>query len=168
MSEPFLDPELSELEQSLARLEPQEQLSRDVVFFKAGQASVRRPWFWPACSGLSTLVAASLGWLLLQRPTPEPERIIETVVVEKLVPQPIAVTPTPAPESREVVDHRAVDYLKRRNEVLRFGADVLPESLPQVTSDDPLTPASTPRFDGEAIDIRKFLRLSSFFSGEAL
>jgi hypothetical protein len=146
-----LDPELIALEQTLGRLEPQAQLNRDTVFYQAGRAGGRGRWLWPASTAVSTLVAAILGWLLWHQPPPRPETVLRYVVVEKAVPQPVAsearTPPDIVEEPRDLADSGTAGYLRRRNEVLRWGAEMLPAAPPQPSRSEPLTPVATPRLD---------------------
>ena len=101
MSEPDLDAELRALEQSLARLEPQGQLARDAVLFRAGRVSAQPGWLWPAGALASTAAAAILGWLLWRQPTPEPQVVvvkhIEIVTVPVAQEQPVCRTQNDQP-----------------------------------------------------------------------
>jgi len=168
MSGSDLDPELIALEQSLTRLEPRGQLDRDAVLFRAGQAAGRGRHLWQATTALSTFAALFLGWLLWNRPTPEPERIIQTIIVERPVLPPVEppLPPRTTPEPRILADSGTADYLRRRKEVLRWGAEMLPQAPPLDTTGDPLTPGSAPRLDPDGIDIKKILKISSFFNGD--
>ena len=58
MSGPDVDPELSALEESLGRLQPRAELSREAVLFEAGRAAAPRGRLWPALAGVSTVAAA--------------------------------------------------------------------------------------------------------------
>jgi hypothetical protein len=147
MSEPILDPELSALEQALARLEPRSSVSREAVLFRAGQASARRNWPWAAATCVSSLAVLVLGWVLWNRP--EPQTIVERIVVhvERPAPAPLPVltqpgSPGPSTESPEP---GAFDYLRQRREVLYWGVEALRPLPPQESSEGLLTPAATPR-----------------------
>jgi hypothetical protein len=151
--EPNLDPELKALEQALGTLEPQAQLSRETVLFRAGQASMRGRWLWPVSTIMSTAAALVLGVLLWRHPAPSadqpPPRI---VIVEKIVPAPVEQTPTAVPErgpelliSTPTQDSDSRDYLRLRQEVMRWGVDVLYPAPPQKMTGQPLTPSAAPR-----------------------
>jgi hypothetical protein len=129
------DPRREGIEGQLARLQPLPGgLNRDELLFRAGQVSVRRrAWFWPAASASMTAVAAVLAVMLLVRPEPRPvERI---VVVERPAP-PAPETPSPRPEEGHFVHHDEdrgavqADYLRLRDQVVRWGADALPSPPP--------------------------------------
>jgi hypothetical protein len=154
MPEPVLDPELKALEQSLGTLEPQAQLSREAVFFRAGQASMRGRWLWPVSTIVSTAAAVVLGWFLWRQPAPsdnEPPRVqIVTVFVPTPVEQQPAVTPEKVPDlliSTPTQDNDSTEYLRMRQEVMRWGVDALHPAPPQQPSGRPLTPSAAPRFD---------------------
>jgi hypothetical protein len=164
MSGPDVDPELSALEESLGRLQPQAELSREAVLFEAGRAAAPRGRLWPAATGVSTLAAAVLGWLLWRQPlpaeAPPPRVVVVEKVVEKVVervvhvpvPAPLEPEPQPGVVSHPVTDgfpERPGEYLRRRQEVLRWGVDILPAGPPQRPPGEPLTPALTPRLGKE-------------------
>jgi hypothetical protein len=139
MSSPAPDPSLAAVEAALAGLAPRPgNIDRDQLLFRAGQASVRRRgWLWPTAAALSTTFAAALGLLLLLRPEPSP---VERVVVVKVV-EP-APTPPPAPEPPAPLPSGALvwhvdepgpvpsDYLRLRDQMIRWGADALPSAAP--------------------------------------
>jgi hypothetical protein len=166
MSEPTLDPELSALEQALARLEPQAQLSRDAVFYQAGRAASRGRWLWPASTAASTLAAVVLGWLLWQRP--QPETVVRVVYVRQVVPQPAELVdsqPAVEAEARSVADSGTADYLRRRTEVLRWGTEALHAPPPQPSKSEPLTPVAAPRLEPEPAGWKSLWKMSSALLG---
>jgi hypothetical protein len=139
MSEPLRDPRLAGVEAALAGLKPVPGgLSRDALLFRAGQASVRRGWAWPAATALLAVAVLGLTMALVVRPTPEPERIFVQVPVEveRAPAPPVAEPQTPpapppvaaAPEVR--VQPVADNYLRLRQQVLRHGVDSLPNLPP--------------------------------------
>src|SRR5262245_32262441 len=118
MPEPILGPELKALEQALGTLEPQAQLSREAVIFRAGQASMRGRWLWPMSTIVSTAAAIVLGWFLWQQPAPsgnEPRvRIVEKNVFVPIERTP-AVTHDQVPEqmiSTPTQDNDSTEYLR--------------------------------------------------------
>ena len=155
MPEVPLDPELKALEEALGTLEPQAQLSREAVFFRAGQVSMRGRWLWPASTIVSTAAAVVLGWFLWQQPEPSAnERPPRVIIVEKIVPSPVEQHPTETPDRRPDLmistptnDSDTTDYLRLRQEVMRWGVDVLHPGPLQNSSGRPLTPSAAPRLD---------------------
>ena len=144
---------LTPLEESLARLVPaQGGLSRDHVLFEAGRASARPGRAWPLLAAGSALAAAVLGVLLLTRPGPQ---VIEHTIIVR-VPES---APSPAPEKPPAVTRGEQaepqspafalgqsDHLRRRQEVLRWGVDVLPTAPPRSPLAAPLSPGSLRQF----------------------
>lgn len=149
MSGPDLDPELTALEESLRALPPRTELARDAVLFEAGRASLRSSRFWPALSTVATAAALVLGWLLWRQPLPTPE--VRTVVVERVVvvTAPTASETTPPPRADLAPD--LVDALRRRQEVVKWGVDMLRDGPPQRAADETLTPAALPRLSEEKL-----------------
>src|SRR5947207_3337341 len=97
-----LEAELKALEQALARLEPQGQLARDTVLFRAGRASARHGWLWPVGVSVSTAAAAVLAWLLWHQAPPridmpEPRVVIVKEIVTVVEERPVFIC-QPAPE----------------------------------------------------------------------
>ena len=148
MSEPLPDAGLSALERSLSRLTPAPAaLARDRVLFEAGRASARRGWFWPGVAAASSVAATVLGVLLLSRPA---DVVHEHTVQVRLVPVPAPAPETPslpteatsAPAPDEAVIPPESEYLRRRQEVLRWGVDALPRLPPPGPTHQPLTAGS--------------------------
>jgi hypothetical protein len=170
MPEQPLEPELIALEQSLGQLEPAARLAREQLFFKAGRASARRPWAWPAATGLSTLTAVVLGLLLWRQsiipPTVEIRK--EFITIERTVPVP---SELPLVDNMEVLKEEpgiatsAQDYLKLRQGVVRWGADALHAAPPQMTTQERLTPADVPRLSPPQSGASGFFRFIPFSSG---
>ncbi len=135
MSE-FSEPELTGLEASLARLRPQVgSLNRDQVLFRAGQASVRRGWVWPAAAMSFGLAAIALALAWWAQPGPAPEvRVVYLSAPAAPAPAPPAVIPE---KEKPLPQGPALAYLHLREQLLRLGVDSLP-SLP------PLPPGTEP------------------------
>ncbi len=134
---------LEELERLLAALPPRPaRLNRDVLLFRAGQASMSRSWVWPAAAVASSVTASCLALILVLRPLPQP--IVRVIQV-----------PGPAPASSEVTDVEsepatpvqgplvlrestspALSYWRMQQQALRFGAEALP-SIPAEGADAP-------------------------------
>ena len=137
MSSKALDPELKALEAALKGLSASAGgLNRDELFFRAGQAAApdKGGHIWPGVAAVMACVAAALGFALALRPATRVEQIIvrvpspppESAPTE--VPAAAASTPAPSAEQRDArVD---ADYLRVREQVLRWGV----ESLPPATS----------------------------------
>ena len=156
MSESLPDAGLSTLEEALGRLTPLPGgLSRDRVLFEAGRTAARPGRRWPVLAAASSLLATVLGLLLLTRPAPS---VVErTVLVRVSEPSaPPSVSPrepspdVPVAEQTEpttpVFAPAETDYLRRRQEVLRWGVDVLPAAAPRSRSSQPLTPGELRQF----------------------
>lgn len=146
MSKETPDSRLGELETALARLTPSGGgLDRDALLFRAGKASARqRRWPWQAATGALALLAASLGAVLVLRP--QPERVREIVVVHVPVQAPVADQPPESPRDPrpgpsavfEEPTSAPTDYLRLRQQVVRWGPDVLPHTPPlQVSYEAP-------------------------------
>ena len=155
MSEPLPDAGLSALEETLGQLTPSPGgLSRERVLFDAGRASARPGRIWPVLTAVSSLAAVVLG-LLLMRPVPS---VVErTVIMHVSEPPALPSVPPrepspegPATEQTEpttpVFTSGETDYLRRRQEVLRWGVDVLPAASPRSRSSLPLTPGELRQF----------------------
>ena len=153
MSQNPNDPELNAIAASLGSLEPaRSRIDRDLVMFRAGQASVRPSrWHrgaWNVIAASLALVALGEGVLLAHRPPPQ---IVKEVVVVRepaparapasLVPpaeQSVAAIPVALPsESSFSLGQTA--YQRQVAQVLRYGLDGLPASLTEAS------PASEPR-----------------------
>jgi hypothetical protein len=149
MPENLPQPDLSALESALASLTPAPgRIDRDRLLFRAGQVSAgRRRWLWPAATGVMASVAATLGFLLLVRPAPEP---IECMVFIQVEPPPAPASqpaqPTPATPETEPVLAAAdttrpaqVSYFRLQDQVLRWGLDALPSPPPAAVTEPLLT-----------------------------
>jgi hypothetical protein len=126
MSEDLHDPELTTLETALAGLRPTPGgLDRELLMFRAGQASARRwPWPWQGATLALAVAVAVLGTLLARRPTIREIVLVEVdkpapalVEVEMLPPPVPAAVPPPA-LPRERVATRS-EYLRLRDEMLQ-------------------------------------------------
>jgi hypothetical protein len=180
MSESTHDDELTAFQAALARLTPTpEGINIARLLFQAGRLSApRRSWAWPCAAAASMMLAATLGLVLLLRPTPQPAERIVTV----FVPSPTPPAPQPAPSLPSIGETPALppsippdperpanggDYLQIRRQVLAKGLDALPPPAPW--------PAAAPPDDTDTLldmphDRRDpwFLRLKrSLKSGDA-
>jgi hypothetical protein len=125
------DSELADFAADLAALLPQAGgLNRDLVLYRAGQASARRQrWVWPASTACVTLVAAVLVALAYSRPPGE--RVVVVRVVEP-VPEssPAAAAMdmgSPAGLEQETTS-TSIAYRRLENQVLRWGLEGIPDS----------------------------------------
>lgn len=151
MSEAHDRTELSALETSLGKLSPTPAaLDRDRLMYQAGRASARVSWLWPAVAGAASLTAAALALVLAFRPAPLSVVEQRVVVIRQQTP-PVApahteTLPEPWVETSVQSDEPPLpqaEYLRRRQEVLRWGVDVLPPPAPEGTASSPmLTPGS--------------------------
>jgi hypothetical protein len=141
MPEPIANRDVAELEAALKGLAPSAvRLQRDLLLFRAGQASVRRPtWLWPTAAAVLAIAVAVLAALLSLRPGPEvitrtivvqvPPAPVKTALPPKLPEQtePSSLQPTPPPAPDTVVwGPLPGGYLRQRQDVLRWGVDALP------------------------------------------
>jgi hypothetical protein len=145
MSQNPNDPELNAIAASLLSLEPvRSRIDRDLVMFRAGQASVRpsrwRRGAWNAIAASLALVALGEGVLLAHRP---PRQIVKEVVVVRepapapvvpLVEQRVAEMPVSLP-SEGPLSLGQTAYERQVAQVMRYGLDGLPVS-PTVASPD--------------------------------
>jgi hypothetical protein len=144
---PSPDPELNAIEAALGSLVPaRSRIDRDLVMFRAGQASVRPSrtglGAWNAIAASLALVAFGEGVLLARRPPPQ---IVERVVVIReptTVPAPLPVVPPPETRVAEAQESLPIErslslgqtaYERLTSQVLRYGLDGLPVS-PTVAS----------------------------------
>jgi hypothetical protein len=143
MAEPHVDRELEGLESALKALLPAGAVLRDQLMFRAGQAAApRRSWFWPGSTAAMTVVAATLGALLVARPQPETtERVVVVTVKEQIsaslslepkAPEMSAsATPPLVPDAVPTYRH-ATEYQQLKLQALRWGVENLPApALPQ-------------------------------------
>jgi hypothetical protein len=136
------DPEVTAIETALGSLEPaRSRIDRDLVMFRAGQASVRpsRTGLWSrnAIAASLALVALGEGVLLAHRPPP---RIVREVVVIREpapIPVPAPVVPPVEQSVAEVPELLPIErspslgrtaYARQVAQVLRYGLDGLPAS----------------------------------------
>jgi hypothetical protein len=156
MSDHVPDRELAALESALKGLAPAGvKFDRDQLFFEAGQASVRsRRWLWPATSAILALTACILGILLILQPEPrEVVRVVTVFVPEErktegdkgrkgeVEREEKEISPSPSlPLSSSPA--RPGDYLRLRDQVLRWGVDMLPDPGPLPDTDREAPPTS--------------------------
>lgn len=141
MSESTHD-ELAEFQTALARLMPSpDGINVAQMMFRAGQLSAqRRSWAWPSAAVASMMLAATLGFVLLLRPVPQPNERIVTVYVQ---PPPAPTSPAPPVESpiesnekmpvplyQTSIPRGESDYLRLRRDILTYGLDALPPPTP--------------------------------------
>jgi hypothetical protein len=145
MSQNPIDPELNAIAASLGSLEPAcIRIDRDLVMFRAGQASMR-PSRWRrrarnAIAASLALVALGEGVLLAHRPPPQVVK--EVVVVREPAPAPVvppveqsvAEMPVSLP-SESPLSLGQTAYERQVAQVMRYGLDGLPAS-PTVASPD--------------------------------
>jgi len=153
MSQNPIDPELNAIAASLGSLEPaRSRIDRDLVMFRAGQASVRpsrwRRGAWNVIAASLALVALGEGVLLAHRPPPQ---IVKEVVVVRepapapvvpLVAQSVAEMPVSLP-SESSLSLGQMAYERQVAQVLRYGLDGLPASPTVVWPDSGPRPASS-------------------------
>jgi hypothetical protein len=148
---PSPDPELNAIEAALGSLVPaRSRIDRDLVMFRAGQASVRPSRTglraWNAIAASLALIAFGEGVLLAHR---RPPQIVERVVVVRepvtapapapvpvvpAVEQRVAEVPEPLPSERSLSLGQTA-YERLTAQVMRYGLDGLPAS-PTVASPD--------------------------------
>jgi hypothetical protein len=142
------------LESALAGLQPvPAALDRDRLMFAAGQAAATPApgRLWPAATAVLLCLSVALTVALVVRP--EPRESVRTVYLpapsgspdrasDPRPPEP-APSPPPAPLDRMLADTTPSagggDYLRLRSQVLRFGAESLPEPLPLSSGSKPLS-----------------------------
>ena len=142
---PAPDPEMNAIEAALGALVPaRSRIDRDLVMFRAGQASVRPSRTglraWNAIAASLALVALGEGVLLAHRLPPQ---IVERVVViREPAPALAAVVPPIEQSVAEVPESLPIErslslgqtaYERLTSQVLRYGLDGLPVS-PTVAS----------------------------------
>jgi hypothetical protein len=144
---PSPDPALNAIEAALGSLVPaRSRIDRDLVMFRAGQASVRPSrrglWARNAIAASFAFVALGEGVLLSHRPPP---RIVkEVVVVREPAPTsaPVSVAPPLEQKVADVPESLPIErslslgqtaYERLTSQVLRYGLDGLPAS-PTVAS----------------------------------
>jgi hypothetical protein len=162
---PAPDPEMNAIEAALGALVPaRSRLNRDLVMFRAGQASVRSSRSglraWTAIAASLGLIALGEGVLLAHRPPPQ---IVEkVVVVRETLPVPfvppversVAEVPESLPIERALsLGHTA--YERLAGQVLRYGLDGLPASPMVASPAAGLSPASSGQMLQE--ELRKLL-----------
>jgi hypothetical protein len=147
MSQNPNDPELNAIASRLGSLEPaRSRIDRDLVMFRAGQASVRPPrWRRRAWNGIAAslaLVALGEGVLLAHRPPPQ--IVKDVVVVREPAPAPPAPASVVEQSVAEVTESLPSEsslwlgqtaYERQVAQVMRNGLDDMPVS-PTVASPD--------------------------------
>lgn len=132
MHEDLSQTQVKALEATLTALTPDSgQLNRDRLLFLAGRASAaRRHWLWPATTATLAILSAylGLGWAL--QPVPQSVSEIVHVPVHETVPPPGSNLQPPAvwasgPDDDSERWRAQVTSLKRRQEILKWGADAL-------------------------------------------
>ena len=175
--------ELAAFQETLARLRPApDGINIARLLFQAGQRSAtRRSWTWPCATAASMMLTATLGFVLLLRPTPQPTERIVTVYVSPppSTPKVGQVSNQPRPGRLEAFPTTSMateaepptdgSYLQLRREVLTRGLDALPPPAPWPVAVAPAEDADClldmPRGSREPW----FLRLKrSLKSGDAL
>ncbi|MCI0377517.1 MAG: hypothetical protein L0215_07920 [Gemmataceae bacterium] len=132
--------DLSELERVLTGLQPKPPtLNRDDLLFRAGRASVRGRWFWPATTLCLGIVSACLAVVLWSQPNEGPE--IRYVYVRQIVPAPqgplVVPQPVPGPDAPEMEQSpppsplSGYSYWRLQQQAVRFGVDSLPATWTQ-------------------------------------
>ncbi len=136
------DDQLAEFHAALARLKPTpDGIDLAQLMYRAGRLSARRwSWAWPSAAVASMMLAATLGFVLLLRPVPQPTERIVTVYIQ---PPPAPTSPAPPVESPiESIETMPVplyqpsiprgesDYLRLRRDILTYGLDALPPPTP--------------------------------------
>ena len=127
------DPELAAVAAALRSLRPaQSRLDRDLVMFRAGQASMRgasrRPWGLRVVAASLAFVALGEGLLIARRPATS---VVEPVVavLEPAPPAVVETRPEPAAEHATPDPDIALgrtDHERLTLQVLRYGLDGLP------------------------------------------
>jgi hypothetical protein len=134
--------DLAPFADALQRLAPQPpHLSRDALLFEAGKAAAAprlAPWVWPGATATFAALSMVLG-AFLASPGDRPVVYVDRPVYAPAVPPDRPPEPPtsasamltkaekPKPESESSETAR---LLRRRNDVLRWGVDMLPESKP--------------------------------------
>ncbi len=142
---PAAEPELNAIEAILGSLEPaRSRIDRDIVMFRAGKASVRRPRLGKhardAIAASLALIALGEGVLLAHRPPPQ--IVKEVVVIREPATAPAPVVPpleqsvaeaTESLPSESPLSLGQTTHERQVAQVLRYGLDGLPTS-PTVAS----------------------------------
>jgi hypothetical protein len=139
---PSPDPELNAIEAALGSLVPaRSRIDRDLVMFRAGQASVRPSrtglGAWNAIAASLALIALGEGVLLAHRPPPQ--IVKEVMVIREPTTAPVRAPVVPpleqsvvaVPESLPIERSLSLGqtaYERLTSQVLRYGLDGLPVS----------------------------------------
>jgi hypothetical protein len=135
-----IDPELAAMSHLLGGLSPAPAaVDRDRLLYEAGRRSVRSSRYWPAVAGMFAFVSVGLG-VRLMTVTPRTEIVYVTkhgdAVASREGERPEADENPRAPGTDSTGSPRDVataapGYLGLRNQVVRFGAESLPETHDQ-------------------------------------
>ncbi len=160
------DPELTAIEAALGSLVPaRSQIDRDLVMFRAGQASVRPSRSghraWTAFAASLAIVALGEGVMLAHRPPPQ--IVKEVVVIREPAPIPIkppseqnvAKLPVSLPIERSLSLGQTA-YERLTAQVLRYGLDGLPSSSSMASPASRPWPASSGQMLQE--ELRRLLK----------
>ena len=148
MSGPTPDAALKAVEAALAALTPAAgTLNRDVLLFRAGQASRRGAGrFWKAATAGLALAVAGLGAVLVFRPAPEPQVQVVYVRIKEPAPAPVLVEKTretqpepPEPSSDKPALPPVTSAWQLRQHLLQWGLDGLPAPSPDPAPAPPVT-----------------------------
>ncbi len=135
MPDQSLDPELAALSAALGGLTPAVVIDRDRLLFEAGRRSVRQPWISPVLIGMFAILSTGLGVRLMTVP-PEVQIVYRDGASGEFSGEPKASRalasgsplndePALAFQPRTPGD----SYLHLRDQVVRFGADSLPNAI---------------------------------------
>ena len=138
---------LKNLESTLSGLAPAAAgLNRDRMLFEAGRQVAPRHRLWPILTILFAGLSAVLGWQLISRPEPLPPLVAPNVPMPFNSQAPSPSRETPQSEVaiqpvnyRNQVFRTTAGYLSHRDQVLNFGAEILPAS--PLSPDSPREPA---------------------------
>jgi hypothetical protein len=137
MSQP-IHPDLSGIEAALKSLAPAKvAIDRDVLMFRAGQASRRQSRFWPVAAGLLAASSLTLGALLLGKPASlqlREVRLVRIDVPPTQTPGYLAGAPAPGPVSG--LEQGPSEYRLLQQQILRWGLAGLTELPPAVARDE--------------------------------
>jgi hypothetical protein len=162
MSEPLHDPSLTAVEAALASLTPAAgSISRDALLFRAGQASIRRRWFWPSATAVLGTVSAALAAVMLWSPVRQSLQEVHFVRIEvpsapRLADRAAGSVPDTGMVARADDQRGFSEYQVLQRQLLRWGLDAIPNRYPptrtQAMSDMEAVPGvrpidrSTPRW----------------------
>jgi hypothetical protein len=126
-----IDPELAAVSNLLGGLSPAPAaVDRDRLLYEAGRRSVRRSGPWPAIAGMLAIISVGLGVRQVTM-TPRPEIVYVTKPGDAVASSERVRPEFPAadsPGSPRDITTAAPGYLGLRNQVVRYGAESLPDS----------------------------------------